>query len=95
MFLLLKMEKSMKEIEEDSNKAIKEYSDQLTSKQYDLTIEHKIEVLKKAKVDFSVLELMELVRKYPNFTFTQAFKVVQKKVELICKIKFEILDNRA
>lgn len=58
-------------------------------------VQQKIEVLKKAKVDFSVLELMELVRKYPNFTFTQAFKVVQKKVELICKIKFEILDNHA
>lgn len=58
-------------------------------------VQQKIEVLKKAKVDFSVLELMELVRKYPNFTFTQAFKVVQKKVELICKIKFETLDNHA
>lgn len=58
-------------------------------------VQQKIEVLKKAKVDLVVLELMELVREYPNFTFTQAFKVVQKKVELICKIKFEILDNHA
>ena len=51
-------------------------------------INQKLDILKEAQVDFEILELQDLVRKYRNYTFTQAFKEIQKVLELICKVKF-------